>query len=172
MNRLERIEAVRNFFDLGYFQQTLKNSVRTQIDMGIKSFLKYLLFGSGYTQLTPPQLEKRLKEDPSLLVVDLRSKSKFRNGHIKNALSYPFDDFVKMILMDEYDRMIQDKQPVLVCDTGHQSRVAASILSEAGIKNSVSLNRGMHRFNQWQSLKGAQKTGQSRCCNMNGLISK
>ncbi len=170
MNRLERMETIQNFLDLGYARQTLYNSVRTQIDMGMKEFLKYLLWGSGYQTLTPPQLDSRLNADPALQVIDLRTRQKFRKGHIQNALSYPFDDFVKKVVMHEHSDTRKDQPVVLVCDTGHQSRVAASILVENGFEYPISLNRGMHRYLRWQDLKRSQEKPEHRCCSMNRVF--
>ena len=45
-----------------------------------------------------------------------------------------------------------EKEMVLVCDTGHMSRVAGTVLAEEGFKEIYSLKRGMRRWNKWQKL--------------------
>ncbi len=164
MNRLGIIEALRNFIDLGYFKKTLQNSIRTNFEMGKKEFLKHLLLGRGYNQLTPVQLEKKLDTDRPPLIIDLREKHKFRAAHIEDALSHPFDDFLKAVLMDGQYADHAQKGLILVCDTGHQSRVAAGILAEMGFSRVYSVHRGMHRINRWQRLKDIQYYHRFKFC--------
>ncbi len=164
MNRLSTIEALRNFLDLGYFKETVRNSIRTNFEMGMKEFLKHLLLGHGYKQLTPTQLDKIMDLDEPPRIVDLREKHKFRTAHIKNALSHPFDDFLKAVLMDGQYADHMQKRLILVCDTGHQSRVAAGILAEIGFSRVYSVHRGMHRINRWQRLKDSQYYHKFKFC--------
>jgi len=78
---------------------------------------------------------------------------------------HPFDDFLKSVLMDRDYREFKQRKLVLVCDTGHQSRVAASILAEEGFAKAYSLNRGMRRWSKWQNLLRVHKRSLlSRSC--------
>ncbi len=152
MNRLAMIESAQNFFDYGVFIETLKNSVKAKMEMGLKDFIRHLLFGKGYFELTPAELSEQMALNPGFQIVDLREEGKYKKDHIERAVSHPFDDFLKSVLVDgEYNKFKQ-KKLVLVCDTGHKSRVAAAILAEEGFESVFSLNRGVHRWNKWQNL--------------------
>lgn len=167
MNQLEILESIRNFLDLGIVIETFKNSLKTEIEMGLKDFIRRLFFGNGYVELTPPELSEKITSHQDLMIVDLRSTRKYRQNHIKEAISHPFDDFLKSILIDGKYREFKTRDLVLVCDTGQQSRVAADILSEEGFVRVSSLNRGMRRWNKWQNLLRVQKRFQHKklhCC--------
>jgi rhodanese-related sulfurtransferase len=147
------IEPIINFFDFGIYVESIKNSRKLKTEIGFKEFFKNLLFGQGYKQISPLQLREKLKlEENNVLVVDLRDSKKFDTGNIKGAVSNPFDNFLKEVLVDEKYEDLHHKDIVLVCDTGHMSRVAGSILAEEGFKSIYSLKDGMRRWNNWQIL--------------------
>lgn len=109
--------------------------------------------------------KKALQQD--LLIVDLRDARKYELSHIKGAVSHTFDDFLKSILVEGEYSGYKQKEVVLICDTGHLSRVAAGILSEEGFVRAVSLNRGMRRWNRWQNLlriQGVFNYMRLHCC--------
>ena len=152
-NRLAIIESIYNFFDFGVVMESFKNSLKVKMEMGVKEFLKHLFFGKGYNELTPPQLTREMETlKNNIHIVDLRDKKKFKKGHIKGAILHRFDDFLKDVLMNMEYNEFKNKPLLLVCDTGHQSRVAASILADEGFLRIYSLNRGMRRWNRWQKL--------------------
>ncbi|MBI9083977.1 MAG: rhodanese-like domain-containing protein [Desulfobacterales bacterium] len=164
MHQMARIESIRNFFDCGIVIETLKNSLKVKMEMGLKDFIRHLIFGKGYAELTPPKLSQQRALNADLMIVDLREERKYVLSHIKGAVSHPFDDFLKSILMDGEYGEFKRKEMVLVCDTGHQSRVAASILAEEGFVHAFSLSRGMRRWNRWQNLLRTQKGSESKRC--------
>ena len=157
MNILVMIESIQNFFDCGVFIESLKNSLKVKMEMGVKDFIGHLLFGKGYFELTPPKLSEQMELHQGLLIVDLRDERKYKNNHIKGAVLHPFDDFLKSVLMDGEYQEFKQRKLVLICDTGHQSRVAASILAEEGFVKAYSLNRGMRRWSKWQNLLRIRK---------------
>lgn len=157
MNQLAVIESIRNFFDWGIVTETFKNALKAEMEMGMTDFVRRLFFGKGYAELTPPELMKRIDSQPDLLIVDLRDERKYKQNHIRGAVSHSFDDFLKSILIDGEYGDFKTKTLVLVCDTGHQSRVAAGILAEEGFVHATSLKGGMWRWNKWQNLVGTQK---------------
>ncbi len=165
MQRLALIESVCNRMDIGVFMEILKHAGKVRIKMAPGIFMKHLLFGKGYNELTPPQLSQKLNHPKTApLIVDLREKHKFRKGHIKGAVLHLFDEFLGEILMDDGYAGYKNRLVVLVCDTGQKSRVAASILSDEGFTRVVSLNRGMRRWNRWETLlsRCGQKRGENK----------
>jgi rhodanese-related sulfurtransferase len=158
---LVKIESIYNAMDIGIFMESAVNAFKKKFDMDFRSFLRHLIFGKGYKELTPPELSRKqdfLNQD--LLIVDLRDNKSFQKSHIKNAVLHPFDDFLGEILMNEGYAGYKQKHMVLVCDTGAKSRVAASILAEEGFMDVSSLNRGMRRWGRWEKL--LLSCGQSR----------
>ena len=153
MERLVMIESIYNAMDMGIFREVVQNSLKTHFEMGHKEFLQHLIFGKGYDELTPPQLSLKLESpEKKPLIIDLRDKHKFREGHIGNAILHPFDDFLRDVLMDNGYLAYKDSPVVLVCDTGHQNRVAASVMADQGFLKISSLKRGMRRWDRWEKL--------------------
>jgi rhodanese-related sulfurtransferase len=153
MERLVVIESINNAMDMGIFREVIQNSLKTRFEMGPKEFLKHLMFGIGYDELTPPQLSRKLENpEQKPLIIDLRDNYKFKEGHISGAVLHPFEDLLRDVLMDDRYLAYKNSPIVLVCDTGHQSRVAASVLTDEGFLKISSLKRGMRRWNRWKKL--------------------
>jgi rhodanese-related sulfurtransferase len=113
--------------------------------MSIGAFTRRLFQGWGVQSVGAERLQemsRRLRGQ--LLLVDLRPKERFVSQRIPGVLSRPFDDFLKELVVDgRYDG---DKQRtiVLVCDTGHMSRVAADIMvKDEGFSKVYNLRGGM-----------------------------
>lgn len=147
------IERIINFFDLGIYVESIKNSRKLRTELGLKEFFKNLLFGRGYKQISPVPLSKKIKrEEDTVLVVDLRDRDNFNDGHIKGAVSSPFDTFLKEVLVDGKYGDFQHMDIVLVCYTGYMSRVAGVLLAEEGFESIYNLKNGMRRWNNWQNI--------------------
>ena len=166
MRLLAIIESIQNVFDCGIVIEALKNSFKTKMEMDFKDFIRHLFFGRDYIELTPPKLSEEMVSHPDLVIVDLRDDHKYEQNHIIGAVSHSFDDFLKSVLIDGGYKEFKSKNVVLVCDTGHKSRVAASILSEEGFVYAASLNGGMRRWKKWQNLLRIQVAFKQKilCC--------
>ena len=133
--------------------ESIKNSRKQSFEMDFREFIKHLLLGRGYANITPPQLSEKIKEgENKISIIDLRESEKFETSHIQNALSSGFDHFLKEVLIDGKYMDDLDREMILVCDTGHMSRVAGAILAEEGFRRIYSLKGGMRRWNSWQGL--------------------
>ena len=74
-------------------------------------------------------LEKILGEDPSVQVVDVRSRSEWLKGHLPGAISIPLLD------LDSSGQFIDPSRPSLVyCYEGYRATTAASILLRHGAR--------------------------------------
>lgn len=161
MLSLETIEKLNNAMDVGFFMQSVSNAFKKKMGMDFYHFLKHLIFGKGFKELTPPELIRQQDfYENELLIVDLRDHKSFKKGHIPNAVLHPFDDFIGDVLINGGYSEYKQKCLVLVCDTGAKSRVAASILAQEGFMKVSSLNRGMRRWARWEKL--VKSCGQSR----------
>lgn len=95
----------------------------------------------GMDRTGPEALAARLaRGDPGVLVVDVRTRTEFRHGHIPGALSVPLHLLV-FRLRDL--AAARDREVVLVCLTGHRSRAAGLVLRAAGLSRLTNLSGGM-----------------------------
>ena len=64
------------------------------------------------------------------IVVDVRTKEEFANGHYKNAINIPFDE------IDKHVAELGDKEKniVLYCHSGRRAGIAQNTLVQLGFK--------------------------------------
>ena len=86
---------------------------------------------------------KKLNENNSATIVDIRDPASFQAGHIPNAINLS-DNTIEQFIIDA------DKNRALVvyCYHGISSRGAAAYFSEQGFKEVSSMTRG---FEGWSS---------------------
>ncbi len=81
--------------------------------------------------VTPQQLhELQAQNDPSLLVLDVRSPEEFVAGHVPGAVNIPQDQVASRLA-----EIPKDKEVVLYCRSGRRSGLAAETLEANGYKN-------------------------------------
>jgi adenylyltransferase/sulfurtransferase len=87
----------------------------------------------------------RIDREPGLVVLDVREKEEFREGHLGKALSLP-RGFLEM----RVEETVADKKtPILAyCAGGTRSLIAARTLKEMGYTNVVSMSGG---FTAWKN---------------------
>lgn len=68
------------------------------------------------------------KEKEKYLVVDVRSKKEYDEGHIKHSINIPLDDVEKSPILANF----KDKNIILYCNTGNKSQKAKDILVKNG----------------------------------------
>jgi len=114
--------------------------------------LAVLVVGALGAMLLPPRwlgmgstsadaLKARLAEgDRGLAVVDVRTGFEFRHGHIPGAVAVPLHwvPFEVGALAP-----LRDKEVVLICLSGHRSRLAGLVLRLAGFPRLTNLTGGM-----------------------------
>ncbi|WP_221799997.1 rhodanese-like domain-containing protein [Oceanobacter mangrovi] len=86
------------------------------------------------------------------IIVDIRDKKDFKEGHLANAMNIPFADFARR--MNELN-VYKDKPIVLVCKSGQTVSMAAKMLKEKEF-NPVRLSGGMMEWNN-QNLPVVRK---------------
>lgn len=98
---------------------------------------------SAINQLGSNEFDKLIKKSNSILI-DVRTKHEFKNGHIKNAgqLNYYAFDFRRKLLLLPKDQAIY-----LYCNTGYRSNRAADILLENGYSSVYNLQHGILEWN-------------------------
>ncbi|GIW07245.1 MAG: MBL fold metallo-hydrolase [Dehalococcoidia bacterium] len=84
------------------------------------------------------ELARLLRDDPRLLVVDVREPAEWEEGHIEGALSIPFYRIVA-----EHDRLPADRPLAVICAGGTRSVIAASLLQAHGRRDVLNVSDGM-----------------------------
>ena len=94
---------------------------------------------SEIRQVTPEEFNDRI-EKPGGVLLDVRTRFEYKNGHIANSgqLNYYSFGFKKDLLM------LPKSEPIyLYCNTGWRSEKAAKILVENGYKSVYNLEHGI-----------------------------
>lgn len=93
-------------------------------------------------QISVEKVNQRITGDSKVILLDVRAKREFLTGHIHGAINIPFPDLRKRFA--ELDRSI----PILViCNTGHRSSIATSLLKQYGFKEVSNVVGGMTGYN-------------------------
>ncbi len=110
-----------------------------------------------YNEVTLPELINKLKKnDPNMVVVDVRTKGEYNDtssryqqsniGHIKGAINIPLQDFRKdpstVHQLDAY----KDKDIYLICSHSYRSRVVSNMLLDSGFTHVNNTQGGMTEF--------------------------
>lgn len=84
---------------------------------------------SSYQKLSMAEAQKQIEAGTDYLIVDVRSKKEYDEGHIPGALLVPIED----IKEDKLDALPDKNRKIMVyCWTGRRSEDAAMLLEEDG----------------------------------------
>jgi rhodanese-related sulfurtransferase/TusA-related sulfurtransferase len=93
-------------------------------------------------QMSNEELENKLANGESIIVLDVREPAEFALGHIPNAINIPLGQLEEKI--GQFDL---NKVYAVVCRTGNRSDQACQIMIERGFSNVYNVVPGM---SQWQ----------------------
>lgn len=104
--------------------------------------------------ITTPELQSRIRSEPELAIIDVRTGAEFESSHIPGSHSVP------LTLVDERaaDLASLEGPVVLVCQSGARSQSALETLDRAGKTDLWSLDGGLIA---WQSAGGESTVGAS-----------
>ncbi len=96
--------------------------------------------------VTPERAQKLVASKDNLVVIDVREPSEYcdKRGHIPGALNYPYTSGV---LEARYEELPKDRPILVVCRSGHRSKLAAEFLRSHGFSKVYDMTGGM---NAWQ----------------------
>lgn len=86
----------------------------------------------GYQKITASAVKSRLDKGEQLIIVDVRTKEEYDDGHIPKSLLIPYDEIeVKAA------SLLPDKNAAIIvyCRTGRRSEIAANSLLKLGYTN-------------------------------------
>ena len=106
----------------------------------------------GGKKIEPNELT-RLGNKESAILIDLRKKEDYENGHIMTAMNYPHQEFDNQ--MHELEKF-KDRPIILVCDMGRNSANIGEKLKKAEFEKTYRLNGGMMTWTQ-ENLPVVQK---------------
>ena len=107
------------------------------------------------TEIFPWDLEERLTENPSLLLLDIREPYEFEAMHIQNSLNVP-RGVLETACEWEYEETVadlvnaRDKEIVVACRSGNRSIFACEVMQKLGYSNVVSLKTGLRGWSDYE----------------------
>ncbi len=96
------------------------------------------LYYNDTTYITPNGLEKLIKENPKLVIIDVRTQNEYLLGHIKNAVNIDYYKGFKKIISS----YLKCGTYVIYCETGFRSVQACKYMKKLGFKNIYDLKGG------------------------------
>jgi rhodanese-related sulfurtransferase len=107
------------------------------------------------TEIFPWDLEERLNENPSLLLLDIREPYEFEAMHIKNSLNVPRGVLETACEWDYEETVAQlvesrDKEIIVACRSGNRSVFVCEVMQQLGYKNVVSLKTGLRGWSDYE----------------------
>ena len=107
------------------------------------------------TEIFPWDLEERLHENPSLLLLDIREPYEFEAMHIKNSFNVP-RGVLETACEWNYEETVaqlvesRDKEIVVACRSGNRSVFACEVMQKLGYKNVASLKTGLRGWSDYE----------------------
>ncbi len=90
-------------------------------------------------EISYQKLQEIMRKDTNALLIDVRSKQEFKEGHLEGSINIPLYEIDKQL-----DK-IPDKQCTIViyCASGHRSKQAKEKLEKLGYENVYHLKNGL-----------------------------
>ena len=106
-------------------------------------------------EIMPWDLEERLAENPSLLIVDVREPHEFEAMHIPGSINVPrgiLESACEWDYEETNPELVQARarEIVVVCRSGYRSVLAAHSMNVLGYQNVVSLQTGLRGWKDYE----------------------
>jgi len=110
---------------------------------------------SDVREVMPWDLEERIRENPDLLIVDVREPDEFDAMHIRGSLSVPrgiLESAAEWDYEETEPELVQarKREVVVVCRSGYRSVLAAHSLQVLGFEDVVSLKTGLRGWKDYE----------------------
>ncbi len=129
-------EVVRQLIRVGL------DEIAGYIDGGIESWLQAGLPSSHLPQLSIDELRHMLARKEELTVLDVRTNSEYREGHITGAINIHAGQ-----IKDRFRELERTKPIAIICRTAHRSAIAGSILKQHDFQYLYNVSGGMTAWN-------------------------
>ena len=89
-------------------------------------------------------VEKMMIKNPEIILVDVRSKQEYGEGHLSGSISLSLYDLNK-----QAQNVLPDKKQTIIvyCSSGNRSKEAQEILETMGYENVYNLKGGLDEIN-------------------------
>ena len=107
------------------------------------------------TEIFPWDLEERFKENPSLLLLDIREPYEYEAMHIKNSINVP-RGVLETACEYDYEETVaalveaRNKEIIVACRSGNRSIFACEVMQKMGYQNVVSLKTGLRGWSDYE----------------------
>lgn len=108
------------------------------LDGGVYEWAKAGLPLDTVPQLSVQQLQEQMKNSGRFTLLDVRTAREFDAGHIAGAVNIAMPD-----LRTRFTEVSAEQPVVVICNTGHRSSMAASLLKQRGLKHVLNAAGGM-----------------------------
>lgn len=90
------------------------------------------------------QAKKMLTQNPNAILLDVRSKQEYEEGHLSGSIPLCLYDICK-----QADKILPDKEQTIItyCSSGSRSKEAQEILETMGYENVYNLKGGLDNIN-------------------------
>ncbi|NTV99057.1 MAG: rhodanese-like domain-containing protein [Chlorobiaceae bacterium] len=110
---------------------------------------------SGVREIMPWDLVDRLKDNPAILILDVREPFEFNSMHIRGSINVPRGILESACEWDHEETLpelveAKKREIVVVCRSGHRSLLSAWSLQVLGFENVVSLRTGLRGWNDYE----------------------
>ena len=92
-------------------------------------------------EISYKKLKEIIKLDKTTILLDVRSRQEYKEGHLANALNIPLFDLEKQIVQSKLPD--KNKTIIIYCVSGYRSRKAKEILEEMGYQKVYNLKNGL-----------------------------
>ncbi len=106
-------------------------------------------------EIMPWDLTIRIKENPGLLVLDVREPYEFEAMHIRGSINVP-RGILESACEWDYDETVPElvaarhREVVVVCRSGRRSVLAVAVMQQLGYEDAVSLKTGLRGWNDYE----------------------
>ena len=89
---------------------------------------------ASFITITGEEAMKRMEEETDFLILDVRTKEEYEEGHIKDAINIPNE-----VIGQEAESVLKDKEQTIFvyCRSGRRSKEACQTLCELGYSNII-----------------------------------
>ena len=105
-----------------------------------KMFREILYRSFDVRDLPYKRIKEMLQKDKNSILIDVRSKQEYAEGHLANSINIPLYE-----IEFQNDKLPKNKQNTIIvyCASGHRSRQAKEKLEKMGYTNVYSLKNGL-----------------------------
>ncbi len=89
------------------------------------------------------EMKRIIKENKDVVLLDVRSRQEFKEGHLKNAINIPLYEIKKKAQI-----ILKNKSCIIIvyCISGQRSKKAAIELQKSGFQNIYNLKNGIENY--------------------------